>query len=67
MTVSELVDQSAQVALVHAAHLQQMMREAEAAGDASMAECCAEMRHLVGDIATLRNAALLLAQSAARG
>lgn len=60
MNVADLVDQSAEVALVHAAALQHLLRSAEDAGDPSMAECCAEMRRLVGDIATLRNAAVLL-------
>jgi hypothetical protein len=60
VSVLELVEQSAQVALLRAAELQQRMRDAEDAGDDSMAECCAEMRRLVGDVATLRNAAMLL-------
>jgi hypothetical protein len=60
VSVLELVEKSAQVALLRAAELQQRMRDAEDAGDDSMAECCAEMRRLVGDVATLRNAAMLL-------
>jgi hypothetical protein len=62
VSVLALVEESAQVALLHAAAIQQRLREAEDAGDASMAACCAEMSQLVGDIATLRNAAKLLAQ-----
>jgi hypothetical protein len=60
VSVVDLVEQSAQVALLRAAELQQRLRDAQDAGDESMAECCAEMRRLVGDVATLRNAAMLL-------
>jgi hypothetical protein len=63
VTVSELVEQSASVALEHALELQRRLETAVAASesdDPSIALCGAELRRLVADIASLRNATTLL-------
>ncbi len=61
MTVTELVERSACVALEHALELQRLVAVAAAeSDDASIAVCGAELRRLVVDIASLRNATTLL-------
>ena len=59
MEVFDLVDESAAAALQHAWNLQERLRDAEQT-DASLGECRAEMHRLLGDIASLRNAAEIL-------
>jgi hypothetical protein len=60
MGVSELVEQSAEVALKHAATLEKHLRSARGDDPAELEACRSEMHDLVGDIATLRNATVLL-------
>lgn len=60
MGIVELVERSAEVALEHAAELQDHLRAAEVTGADVVRECRAEMHQLVGDIVSLRNAAELM-------
>jgi hypothetical protein len=58
--ISELVAESASVALEHATALQRHLQEAGAKGDSALRECDDEVHRLIGDIVSLRNAAELL-------
>jgi|SRR6476646_6148190 len=60
MRITELVDQSAAVALEHAAKLQDHLRSASQGDETELRRCRAELHTLVGDIVSLRNAAELL-------
>ena len=65
MEMLSLVDESAEVALQHVIDLQRMMRDQQDSPDPQVRECCRRLHELVGDVASVRNAAALLRRSAA--
>ncbi len=60
MSITELVDETAEAALAHAAALQRRLRTVANAERPELRECDAELHRLIGDIVSLRNAAELL-------
>ncbi|KQW48531.1 hypothetical protein ASC77_07210 [Nocardioides sp. Root1257] len=64
MEAVTLVDQSAEVALQHVLDLHRMMRDQRESSDPQVRECCRLIHELVGDVASVRNAAYLLRKTA---
>lgn len=55
-----LVNLSAENALTHASKLRDLLRELRDSPDPELRACCQEMHDLIADLATVRNAAVLL-------
>lgn len=60
MNAVSLMDQSSEVALQHACDLERLMRDIGDSTDPLVRECRDRLHELVGDVASVRNAAVLL-------